>query len=86
MLEVTRAALARAGIRSELPTAAAGPDLDRVEVARRGDVLTVINHGDAVTVPLPDGSTDLDGSPLTALELDPFAWALVRTPTERTAS
>ena len=88
MLAVTRAALARAGIRSELPASAAGPDLDLdfVEVARRGDVLTVINHGDAVTVPLPDGSTDLDGSPLTALELDPFAWALVRTPTDRNPS
>jgi len=50
---------------------------DTVEAIRRGDVLTVINHGpDTVEVLLP-GTAVADGHPLAATSLAPFAYRLV---------
>ena len=53
---------------------------ETVEVARRGDVLTVINHGpDAVTVSLP--GTDIHtGHPAGTVTLAPFAYRLITHP------
>ncbi|MCS5734658.1 beta-galactosidase [Herbiconiux daphne] len=55
---------------------------DWVEAARRGDVLTVINHG-TETVRVPVRGTDLvTGASVTDLELGRFDWAIVRTDEE----
>ncbi|GAA1524516.1 beta-galactosidase [Agromyces terreus] len=50
-----------------------------VEAMRRGDVVTVVNHGDAaLSVPL--AGTDLvGGSAVDGVDLEPYAWAIVQT-------
>lgn len=64
---------AEAGVEPEL---AGLPE--RVEVARRGDLVTVINHGhEPVTVTVP-GTDLLSGSTDALRELDAFGWVLVR--------
>jgi beta-galactosidase len=51
---------------------------ERVEVARRGDVLTVINHGDVpVDVPLR-GADLVTGASVDGVTLEPYAWTIVR--------
>jgi beta-galactosidase len=50
-----------------------------VEAARRGDVLTVINHGqDPVDVAV-SGTDLVTGHPVDSVHLAPYAWALLRT-------
>ncbi|TFD90642.1 beta-galactosidase [Cryobacterium lactosi] len=71
---IVRYLLAGAGVD---PVLAGLPDT--VEAIRRGDVLTVINHGpDAVEVALP-GTAVADGHPVGTVSLAPFAYSLVRT-------
>jgi beta-galactosidase len=78
MLAVTRWAAAEAGIDPVLEV----PN-EWVEVARRGDVLTVINHGaETVSVPL-DGVDLVTGAAVHSLELGQYDWALVRPTEER---
>lgn len=51
---------------------------ERVEAARRGDVLTVINHGaDPVEVPLR-GTDLVSGAGVDGVMLEPYAWTIVR--------
>ena len=74
MTAVTGWAAAQAGIRPVLDV----PD-DRVEVSRRGDVLTLINHGaDAVTVAVT-GADAITGEPVESVTLGRFDWAMIRT-------
>ncbi|WP_111766965.1 beta-galactosidase [Nakamurella deserti] len=76
MTTVLRWALDRAVIAPELPGL---PEC--VEVARRGSVLTVINHGAyPVSLSLP-GSNLLTGDPLDDVTLAPFAWVMTDQPT-----
>jgi beta-galactosidase len=73
MLAVTRWATALAGVRPVLPT-----PTEWVEAARRGDVLTVINHG-AEPVRVDVTGTDLlSGASVDGLDLERFGWALLR--------
>ena len=51
-----------------------------VDVSRRGDHLTVINHGPATVDMQMSGHDARTGEPVDELRLDPFAWAMVRTP------
>jgi len=63
-----------AGVEPVLPSA--GP---WVEASRRGDVLTVINHG-TETVEVDVAGTDLvTGLPVESLRLEQYSWALVTT-------
>lgn len=66
------ALLAAAAVEPELPGLPSG-----VEVARRGDLLTVINHGDPVTVTIDAPDYD-SGQALGAVELGRFAVRRVR--------
>ncbi|MHA7181222.1 beta-galactosidase [Arthrobacter sp. MDB2-24] len=76
MLQLTRWLISQAGIRPELPDSGS-VDLEYVEVARRGDVLTLINHGpDSVVVRLPDPVSGNQSSP-SRVELGPHGWALI---------
>lgn len=52
-----------------------------VEVAQRGDVLTVINHGDA-TVQLAFTGVDTNGTAVSGLELEPFDYRILRLENE----
>lgn len=56
------------------------PDLPEfVEAARRGDVVTIINHGDeSVTVAI-EGTLVQTGEATDAVSLAPYEWAMVRT-------
>ena len=72
---VVRHVLAEAGIE---PLVTGLPDT--VEVAHRGDILTVINHGDGpVSVELP-GTDLLTGKAGGAVTLAPFEYRLIRQP------
>ncbi len=65
--------LAAAGIE---PVIAGLPE--HVEAARRGDVVTVVNHGSEPVV-APVAGTDLvTGGPVASVELGAFDWAIVR--------
>ncbi|WP_104179864.1 beta-galactosidase [Arthrobacter sp. B0490] len=76
MLQLTRWLTSQAGIAAELPDSGSA-DLEYVEVARRGDVLTLINHGpESVTVRLPEAVSGNQSSP-SLVELAPYGWALV---------
>ncbi|KQQ06360.1 hypothetical protein ASG06_02855 [Rathayibacter sp. Leaf185] len=57
------------------PVLAASP---WVEAARRGDVLTVINHGAEPVDVAVSGSDVLTGAPVESLRLEQYGWALVR--------
>ncbi|MRG61181.1 beta-galactosidase [Agromyces sp. CFH 90414] len=67
------------------PVAAGMPD--RVEAIRRGgDVLTVVNHGDA-PVDLALRGTDLvTGEHVDGVALEPFGWVILRTSAEEAAA
>lgn len=73
--------LAEAGVRSD------HPDLpEYVETARRGNVITVINHGGpAVTVGL-DGVELTAGRPVSHVTLAPYEFAMVRIEENRAAA
>ncbi|KQM82687.1 beta-galactosidase [Agromyces sp. Leaf222] len=59
---------------------------EHVEVARRGDVVTVINHGGAPTrVPLA-GTDLITGAAVDGLELAAWEWAIVRDASFETAA
>ncbi|MGO2751081.1 MAG: beta-galactosidase [Pseudoclavibacter sp.] len=87
MLAVTRWAAGLAGVEALVHA-----DGERVDAARRGDILTVINHGfepstvfAAGTVVAAEGAFGVGGAALEArstvseLRLAPFGWALLRT-------
>ncbi|MGA1836060.1 beta-galactosidase [Herbiconiux sp. 11R-BC] len=74
MLAVTRWAAGLAGVQPVLDT----PN-EWVEAARRGSLLTIINHG---TEPVEVAVTGVDvvsGASVTAVSLERFGWALVDT-------
>jgi len=72
MAAVTGWAAAQAGVRPVLDV----PD-DRVEVSRRGDVLTLINHGgDAVTVSV-SGTDAVTGDIVENVTLERFGWTMI---------
>ena len=74
MLAVTEWAAREAGIEPVLRTPSPW-----VEAARRGDVLTVINHG-TEPVDVTVSGTDLQtGRPVESVHLEQYAWTLVRT-------
>ncbi|WP_382308214.1 beta-galactosidase [Herbiconiux sp. UC225_62] len=73
MLQVTRWATALAGVRPVLESPSPW-----VEAARRGDVLTVINHGHEPVRVEVTGTDLLSGASVDGLELEPFGWALLR--------
>ncbi|NQX03448.1 beta-galactosidase [Rathayibacter sp. VKM Ac-2856] len=73
MLAVTEWAAREAGIEPVLRTPSPW-----VEAARRGDVLTVINHG-TEPVDVTVSGTDLQtGRPVESVHLEQYAWTLVR--------
>jgi beta-galactosidase len=52
---------------------------DTVEVAQRGDVLTVINHGTEVATISAKGTTDLlTGDKVKTFGLEPFEYRMLR--------
>ena len=73
MLSVTSWALAEAGVQPELSGLSPW-----VEVARRGDVLTLINHGTETATVRVIGEDVLSGNPVKGIELEMFEWAMVR--------
>jgi beta-galactosidase len=73
MLAVTRWAAERAGVRPVLDAPS-----EWVEAARRGDLITVINHGREPVRVEVRGTDLLSGASVDGLELEPFGWALVR--------
>ncbi|MCS5717025.1 beta-galactosidase [Herbiconiux sp. CPCC 205763] len=81
MLAVTRWALEDAGVQPVLSTPS-----EWVEAARRGDVLTVINHGREPVEVEVEGTDLLSGASVSRLELEPFGWALLRTEAAETTS
>ncbi|QHC58847.1 beta-galactosidase [Rathayibacter sp. VKM Ac-2760] len=73
MLRVTRWATERAGVEPVLRTPS-----EWVEAARRGDVLTVINHGtDAVDVAVR-GTDLVSGEAVESVRLEQYDWVLIR--------
>lgn len=73
MLSVASWALAEAGVQPELSGLSPW-----VEVARRGDVLTLINHGTETATVRVIGEDVLSGNPVKGIELEMFEWAMVR--------
>ncbi|TAP45828.1 beta-galactosidase [Arthrobacter sp. S39] len=73
MLSVTSWALAEAGVQPELSGLSPW-----VEVARRGDVLTLINHGTETATVRVTGENVLSGNPVNGIELEMFEWVMVR--------
>lgn len=49
-----------------------------VEASRRGDVVTVINHGAEPVDVAVSGTDVLTGAPVESLHLEQYGWALVR--------
>ncbi|MGD8169869.1 beta-galactosidase [Herbiconiux sp. P16] len=76
MLAVTRWATGLARVQPVLATPAPS---EWVEAARRGDVLTVINHGHEPVRVAVTGTDLLSGASVDGLALEPFGWALLRT-------
>ncbi|GAA2237834.1 beta-galactosidase [Herbiconiux moechotypicola] len=74
MLAVTRWVAERSGVEPVLHTPS-----EWVEVARRGDVLTLINHGPETVVVPVEGTDLLTGDPVAGVTLERFGWALLRT-------
>ncbi|BCW62890.1 beta-galactosidase [Arthrobacter sp. StoSoilB22] len=74
MMSITSWALAEAGVRPELDGLSPW-----VEVARRGDVLTLINHGAETTKVKASGQDLLSGEPVEDVELEPFEWIMIRS-------
>ncbi len=70
---IVNVVLERAGVEPLLPGLPT-----TVEAARRGDVLTLINHGET-TVHLDISGEDLEGAAIDGLSLEPFGYRMFRT-------
>lgn len=73
MLSLTDWALAQAGVQPELEGLSPW-----IEVARRDDVLTLINHGTESFKIEVEGENVLTGEHSAAFELEPFGWSMLR--------
>ncbi|MFJ6453971.1 beta-galactosidase [Paenarthrobacter sp. NPDC091669] len=73
MRRVTAWSLAEAGVQPELSGLSPW-----VEVVRRGDVLTVINHGSEPEGVPVNGHDVLSGEPVSGVELGQYDWRMVR--------
>jgi beta-galactosidase len=73
MLAVTRWAVELAGARPILPGLP-----ENVEVARRGNVVTIINHGQGEATVTITGTDLVTGERASTISLPPFGWALIR--------
>ncbi|CCQ44447.1 beta-galactosidase bgaB [Pseudarthrobacter siccitolerans] len=67
-------ALQEAGVQAELPGLSPW-----IETARRGDVLTLINHGNQKQSIDVQGTDILTGTTVNGMKMEPFAWRMLRT-------